>query len=194
MGSVCAKPKPNDEMGLAAPPKMATGTKKKYGPHDVTVGYWKSRGMGAAVRMQLEYMGIKYNIKEYEVDEPDASGKYGPNSRHQWNDEKKAGTAGGAFPNLPWVEDGSVIVTETPAIHDYLAARYMPALLGDTPEIRAKVNQLAGVIVAFRWDCMWPCYGAKGKKPDGPDVENEIASKMPRIVAALGDKKFLTGD
>jgi len=106
----------------------------------LTVGYWKSRGMGAGVRMQLQYMGVPYEIKEYEVDEPDEDGKYGKNSRHQWNDEKKAGTAGGPFPNLPWVKDEDVTVTETRAIHEYLAEKHMKSLLGNTPQERALVD------------------------------------------------------
>lgn len=73
--------------------------------------------MGAAVRMQLEYMGVSYNIKDYEMDEPDADGKYGPTARDVWNNEKKAGKVGGSFPNLPWVEDRHGTVTETLAIH-----------------------------------------------------------------------------
>eukprot|EP00351_Strombidinopsis_sp_SopsisLIS2011_P004441 CAMPEP_0116877982 /NCGR_PEP_ID=MMETSP0463-20121206/9738_1 /TAXON_ID=181622 /ORGANISM="Strombidinopsis sp, Strain SopsisLIS2011" /LENGTH=56 /DNA_ID=CAMNT_0004525759 /DNA_START=140 /DNA_END=310 /DNA_ORIENTATION=- len=50
-----------------------------------------------------------------------------------WAKEKADGN-GMDFPNLPYWHDGSYKLTETPAIHEYLAARYHPELLGRTPE------------------------------------------------------------
>ena len=37
------------------------------------------------------------------------------------------------FPNLPYFIDGDVRITETVAIHKYIAGKWGPELLGDTP-------------------------------------------------------------
>jgi len=37
------------------------------------------------------------------------------------------------FPNLPYIVDGNVFLTETNAIHQYVARKYKPELLGKTP-------------------------------------------------------------
>ena len=36
------------------------------------------------------------------------------------------------FPNLPYLIDGDIKITQCAAIHKYLAERYMPPLLGES--------------------------------------------------------------
>ena len=50
------------------------------------------------------------------------------------------------FPNLPYFIDGNLKMTETKAIHQYVADKWMPELLGSNPKERSKVVMLAGVI------------------------------------------------
>ena len=116
----------------------------------ITLGYWKIRGLAANIRYQLIYSGIDYEMVEYEQgDGPDFS-------RATWLDVKF--TLGMDFPNLPYLNDGALKITETYAIHKYLADKYKPELLGKDAETRAVVNQLAGVIYDLKMKVTMPCY------------------------------------
>ena len=83
----------------------------------LTIAYWKIRGFVSGLRYQLAATGIKdYVMTEYEVGE-------GPEfNKDQWLDVKH--NLGLAFPNLPYLIDGDHSLTETVAIHFYLAGKY----------------------------------------------------------------------
>ena len=67
-------------------------------------------------------MGVDFDMVEYECgDAPEYS-------RETWTDAKF--NLGLDFPNLPYLFDGETKLTETLAIHRYLADKYAPSLLG----------------------------------------------------------------
>ena len=101
----------------------------------LTIGYWKIRGLVSNIRYQLAYSGITdYNMVEYEQGE-------GPEfSRACWLDVKP--TLGFDFPNLPYMIDGDFKLTETAAIHKYLADKYKPALLGENAEQKGQIAMM----------------------------------------------------
>ena len=71
----------------------------------------------------MAYMNAEYDLDEYECTD-------GPEfSREAWTSVKP--TLGLDFPNLPYLFDGDVKLTETTAVHRYLADKYAPNLLGD---------------------------------------------------------------
>ena len=69
-------------------------------------------------------------------------------------------TLGLAFPNLPYLidQEAGVNVTETFAIHQYLAAKYSPDLLGKTPAEQAHIAMLAGKIYETKMAITGPSY------------------------------------
>ena len=96
------------------------------------IGYWKIRGLASGIRYQLAYSGVKdYEMVEYEQgDAPDFNSECWFGVKH---------SLGLAFPNLPYLFDGDHSMTETAAIHIYLADKYKPELLGTNPQERAHV-------------------------------------------------------
>ena len=46
------------------------------------------------------------------------------------------------FCNLPYVIDGDVRLSETFAVHQYIAGKHLPTALGTTPAERARAYQL----------------------------------------------------
>mmetsp|Transcript_20706 Transcript_20706/g.3349 ORF Transcript_20706/g.3349 Transcript_20706/m.3349 type:complete len:105 (+) Transcript_20706:40-354(+) len=91
-----------------------------------TVGYWDIRGIGAHIRLLLTHLGVDFDFRGYVCGD-------GPQfDRSDWFNEKF--TLGLQFPNLPYLIDGDVKVTETTAILSYVCQKYRPEYLGRTPE------------------------------------------------------------
>lgn len=68
----------------------------------VTLGYWKSRGRAQVARLLLAYVGMAWEDVQYK--EP-----------QQWFGKDKE-SLGLEFPNLPYLIDGDLKLTETRAI------------------------------------------------------------------------------
>ncbi|CAK8678977.1 unnamed protein product [Clavelina lepadiformis] len=83
----------------------------------VTFGYWDLRALAESIRTILEYCGTDYEDKRYQLrGEP-------PNvDRSDWFDVKfKLGLD---FPNIPYLIDGDVKMTQQWAILKYVARKY----------------------------------------------------------------------
>merc|ERR1719150_1449974 len=125
-------------------------------------------------------MGVEYEEAVYEQGD-------GPEfSREPWNSVKQ--TLGLPFPNLPYLIDGELKITETLAIMKYLAAKHGPQLLGNGPEQLAKVEMLAGIIHDLKMAMTFPCYTTG----DRPALVAKMHEKVPSIVAFMGSNQFLS--
>lgn len=115
------------------------------------LGYWDIRGLGQAIRYQLKYQGIDFTNKTYDTTDAQA--------RQSWYDEKHS--LGFDFPNLPYfVDTDGFCMTETLAIMEYIAEKWMPELLGATYQDRAKVKMLSAIIHQSTRDVRIPCYSS----------------------------------
>ncbi|XP_070574572.1 glutathione S-transferase Mu 1-like [Ptychodera flava] len=94
----------------------------------VLIAYWKIRGLAQPMRYLVEYAGIDYKEKRYEV------GPAPDFSRECWFSEKH--TLGLPFPNLPYMIDGDVKLTQSNAILRYLARKANLLGTSDTEVIR----------------------------------------------------------
>ena len=72
----------------------------------VTLGYWKIRGLGQHLRLLLAYTGLEFKDVQYETPE-------------KWFGEDKPNLAFD-FPNLPYLIDGEFKLTESSAIAKYI--------------------------------------------------------------------------
>ena len=130
----------------------------------------------------MAYMGKYYHMKEYELgDAPEYSAD-------QWKNEKF--NLGLDFPNLPYLIDGEVKLTESLAIHRYLANKHQPELLGASPQQRAEVSMLEGLICGSGLKNLvtGPCYANKKE-----EALQAIKDKLPQIANYIGINSFLTG-
>ena len=105
-----------------------------------TLGYWAIRGMVESLSYQLAYSKVDYEMKDY-------------HSPQAWFGGDKADGLGLDFPNLPYWKDGDFGLTETLAIHKYLADRYSPSLLGANAQEKATIEMLKNVIQAAKSGC-----------------------------------------
>ena len=148
----------------------------------LTLGYWKSRGVGHICRSLLHYTGADHEEKQYEVGP-------GPEfNKDSWFSVKF--TLGLPFPNLPYIIDGDVKITESLACQRYICHKYNPELLGKTLADKANVDMVGLLVQTFKGTGTVACY----KHDDKNVIVEEGKKALEPIVAFLGDKKFLIGD
>ena len=146
-----------------------------------TLGYWKIRGLASQIRYQMVYLGVDYDEHQYEQgDAPDYD-------RTCWLSVKD--TLGLQFPNLPYLLDGTLKLTETTAIQKYIAYKYGPHLLGTDPANIAQVEMVSNVVSDLKGAVTMPCYTSG----DRAAITANILEKVKPIVQYLGSKKFLCG-
>ena len=142
------------------------------------LGYWNIRGLGQGIRFQLIYQGVEFNDNKYKFIE-------GENFRDEWL--KKKQTLGLEFPNLPYFVDGSLKMTESMAIHQYIADKWDPTLLGNNPKERAKVMMVGNVIGELKGAVTVPHYTSGSKE----ESFSKIPTHLPPILKFMGKNKFL---
>ena len=65
------------------------------------------------------------------------------------------------FPNLPYFIHGDLKMSESMAIHKYIADKWDKKLLGSTPEHRATINMLAGILAGIKLQVTMPTYNGE---------------------------------
>ena len=85
---------------------------------DIKVGYWAIRGLVEPIHMFLEYKGVKYEKRVYTIE-----------TANEWfgNDKINMGID---FPNLPYLTDGDVKLSQSNTIMKYLEKKYGEYLTG----------------------------------------------------------------
>ena len=144
------------------------------------LGYWKIRGLVSAIRYQLAYSGVEFQDEIYEQADD--------LSKEDWFSKKF--TLGLDFPNIPYFKDGDLAITESLAIHSYIADKWKPELLGSNAQHRAHVSMLSHIVSDLKSSIVPDCY-VSGDKDHLMEMAHQ---KLPPILKYMGDKKYLTGD
>ncbi|XP_072336123.1 glutathione S-transferase Mu 5-like [Scyliorhinus torazame] len=104
------------------------------------LGYWDIRGLAQPIRLLLEYCGTEYEEQFYSCGEA-------PNyDKSCWFDVKPK--LGLDFPNLPYLFDGDVKITQSNAIMRYIARKHK--LVGETEDEKVRVDMLENQAMDFR--------------------------------------------
>ena len=101
----------------------------------IEIGYWKIRGLVGGVRVLLEHVGEEWKETFYEAHLPEGNNSQGVKiiafvfigadrndfskwDRSEWGNVKQTDQIQNnfAFPNLPWMTDGNVHLTQSTAI------------------------------------------------------------------------------
>ena len=150
------------------------------GGDKVKLGYWKFRGVhrGNGARYLLAYSGAQWEEQNFTM------------GSDEWSTFKSSGTI--EFPNLPFIIDGDVNVTETFAVHRYIAGKFKPELLGSTPAEQARVMQLYSIANERIMDFVKLVFA------EGTTRESLHAKAMSGLETGPGsllsdDRQFLTG-
>jgi len=89
----------------------------------VVLGYWAIRGLAQPIRMLLEYSSIPYEEKRFE------QGGAPDFDKTCWTDVKDTVLGDYPFPNLPFLIDGDITVTQSNAIVRHVARRQQTPFL-----------------------------------------------------------------
>lgn len=147
------------------------------------LGYWNIRGLAQPIRLLLAYTDTEFEDKRIE---------YGPApdfDRKNWLDEKHS--LGLDFPNLPYLIDGDVKLTQSIVIMRYLARKFKLEPESEEDKIRADLTEQQ--IHDIRINFAMMCY-----KPDFEKLKDEYLKNLPNILKSLstflGERQWFASD
>ncbi|KAM9342509.1 glutathione S-transferase Mu 1-like [Pholidichthys leucotaenia] len=160
------------------------------------LAYWDVRGFAHPIRYLLEYTGEPYEEKFYSCGEaPDYD-------KSCWLNEKFK--LGMDFPNLPYLFDGDMKVSQSSAILRYIARKHNvchfsflnvnsdPTSGGETVEEKTRVDMLENQIVDFRTGFVMLCYLNYDEKKD--EYLKTLPASLKQFSDFLGCRKWFAGD
>nr|XP_020139246.1 glutathione S-transferase Mu 2-like [Microcebus murinus] len=149
----------------------------------MTLGYWDIRGLAHAIRLLLEYTDSSYEESLiFSTTAPDYD-------RSQWLNEKfKLGLD---FPNLPYLIDGAIKITQSNAILRYIARKHN--LCGETEEEKIRVDILENQAMDTRMQMAMVCYSPDFEKLK-PQYLEGLPEKMKLYSQFLGTRPWFAGD
>ncbi|XP_044870812.1 glutathione S-transferase Mu 1-like [Mauremys mutica] len=149
----------------------------------VVLGYWDIRGLAHSIRLLLEYTGTAYEDKMYSCGEaPDYD-------KSQWINEKEK--LGLDFPNLPYLIDGKIKLTQSNAILRYIARKHK--LCGETEEEMLRVDMLENQAMDFRMSLVMISYNPDFEKLK-PGYLEQLPGKLKLLTQFLGKRKWFAGE
>ena len=153
----------------------------------IKLGYWKIRGLAEPLRMMLHYAEMEFEDVLYECgDAPDFD-------KSCWFDIKF--DLGLDFPNLPYLFDGDVKLTQSLPILHYLAMKTGLAPKDVTPSRIAYLDMLDHVCMDFALLGVRLCYSSPQDFAANKTATVEKAKEfLQQFSSVLSDKKFFGGD
>ncbi|XP_075433337.1 glutathione S-transferase Mu 5-like isoform X3 [Ascaphus truei] len=147
------------------------------------LGYWNIRGMAHSIRLLLEYTGTLYQEKLYVTgDAPDYD-------QSQWLDEKEK--LGLDFPNLPYLLDEDVKLTQSNAILRYIARKH--GLCGQLEGEKIRVDLMENQVMDFRMALHKIAYNPLFETRKGQYLE-KLPVALSRFSRFLGDGAWFAGE
>jgi len=151
----------------------------------ITIGYWDIRGLCQPIRMVLEYAGADWKEVQESCEGP-------PNySKAEWLAKKF--TLGLDFPNLPYMIDGDIKITQTNAILRYLGRKYQ--LEGKTEAEKASCDMMLENAMDFRNGFVRLSYSSKEQFDETkPTYLKNLEPKLEQFSKYLGERPFFAAN
>lgn len=149
----------------------------------ITLAYWDIRGLAQPIRMLLEHTGTEYKEKQY---------KCGPApdfDKSCWFEIKE--TLGFDFPNLPYMIDGDIKITQSNAILRYVGRK--TGLDGKTEEDKVRVDMMCDNAMDFRNGFVKLCYNPKFDDYKTDYIKN-LPATLKRFSDFLGTRQYFAAD
>jgi len=148
-------------------------------------GYWAIRGLAQPIRLLLVYLNVAFTERRYLINPPTPA--------EDWFKEKN--NLDVPFPNLPYLFDGDIKLTQSHAILFYIARTYGPHLAGLSVAHQAEVEMLIGVVYDFREKWANLCYDSKFDQRVGKYKDETLPAALKQFSTYLNSKGnvFFTG-
>ncbi|KAM8974941.1 glutathione S-transferase Mu 1-like [Pelodytes ibericus] len=147
------------------------------------LGYWDIRGLVHPIRLLLEYTKTPYEEKLY------VTGDAPTYDQSQWLDEKEK--LGLDFPNLPYLLDGDVKLTQSNTILYYIASKH--GLCGESEREKINVSLIENQVMDFRMALVAITYNPQFETLKGPYLE-KLPVALTRFSNFLGKRLWFVGD
>jgi len=143
------------------------------------LGYWPFGGIVQPARYLLEYFNVPYTNKVY-------------TERSDWFEKDKPELKT-PFPNLPYIKDGDVVITESIAIMQYAALKANPELRGKTDLDKIYVSQVYGVAHDLKDKIIPLAFGADFEKVKAEKIKETIDPLVQKLANKLGENEYMIG-
>ena len=141
----------------------------------VTYGYWGTRGRGQTGRLLLHYTQANWVDKKYTS--PDA-----------WFEQDKK-NIGFSFPNLPYLVEGNLKITESMGMFRYIINRSdKKELLGKNLQDQGRVDNLTGVYEDVEKVIFFSIIFTENLEQEKPQALEKVKGKLGFIQRLYGDK------
>jgi len=149
----------------------------------VVLAYWDIRGLAQPIRLLLEFTGTVWEDKLYSCGPAPTFDKTG------WFGIKES--LGLDFPNLPYLIDGDVKLSQTQAILRYIARKN--GLLGADDTEAMRVDLIAAEWADFNAPFVGMCYSPDFEAKKVVYLAEALPLKLKRFSAFLADNPFFAG-
>lgn len=102
----------------------------------ITLGYWDLRALGFLPRLLLDLSGQEWKFEQHKLAE----------SKKWFTETKKENGMGLPVPNLPYLIDGDLRMTQRDAICMYIIEKYIPHLMPEDIGARAVGRMWQGIV------------------------------------------------
>ena len=145
--------------------------------------YWNIRGLGALINMAFEAAGVDYDLTEYT-----------PETENDWFSKDKPALKM-TLPNLPYLRDGAVEISEHDAIFRHVLRKYKPELLGKNIDEEAEVDQYITFWSKTNMKIRMWCYEKKDFTDEVKKAQlDQFKPQLESINNLLADRKFTMDD
>ena len=176
------KPKPSEGGAVVSCPPAPV-------PSDAartTLCYWGIRGLAQPIRLALEHAGARYDDVRIDAGAADSD-----DYKQVWFRAKPQVGERVPFPNLPYLLDGDVRISQSSAILRHVGRAH--GLLGDgTAAGAARVDFVLDQLVDFDNAFTGTCYRNWAARDDY--FEHKMRPALAQFESLLGDERFFAGD
>jgi len=146
----------------------------------LVLGYWNIHGLASPIRFLLELAGAEYEEELYTIEKKD-----------EWFEGKKE-SLGLLYPNLPYIVDGDVKMTEHLAIMRYIARKYN---LAPTTEQEIIVSdQTESFVFDIRFRFYRTAYNTDNYEASKVEFLELANKKLPYLNNLLANNEYVVGD
>eukprot|EP01016_Furgasonia_blochmanni_P004324 TRINITY_DN11678_c0_g1_i1.p1 TRINITY_DN11678_c0_g1~~TRINITY_DN11678_c0_g1_i1.p1 ORF type:complete len:217 (+),score=15.99 TRINITY_DN11678_c0_g1_i1:167-817(+) len=146
----------------------------------ILLAYWPSRGRAEPIRLLLSFTGLAWAQKKYF-------------DQNEWfAGEKQSMKA--MFPNLPYIIDGGVAVTQMDGIVEYICQRAKRQdLLGKSAPDKIAFTQIRSVIADLKEQILGAAGDPSGRAAVDTALKEKVIPGLARLESFMVGKSYLIG-